>query len=44
MTKSFDTGEIWQIVFSTIEFAIFLTLIRIFGNAMIKRIRAKKEL
>jgi membrane protein YdbS with pleckstrin-like domain len=43
MINSFDTGETWRIVFSSAGFVIFFILTSLFGNAMIKKMKAEKQ-
>ena len=43
MINSFDTGETWRIVLSSTGFVIFFVLTSLFGNAMIKKMKAERE-
>jgi membrane protein YdbS with pleckstrin-like domain len=43
MINSFDTGESWRIVFSSAGFVIFFILTSLFGNVMIKKMKAEKQ-
>ena len=43
MINSFDTGETWRIAFSSAGFVILFVLTSLFGNAMIKKMKAERE-
>jgi len=43
MINSFETGETWRIVFSSAGFVVFFILTSLFGNAMIKKLKAEKQ-